>query len=363
MPGRPHHFALATLLAALVTACAPTTTTTSPGTLTPERTAPGSPPSSTRTPPPRTGAPATVSREPWTFRGREGEIIRTTHYRIFTTVPNSILKDRLTLLIEEAMHRYRTAITDLPAPPIRLDTYFMENRPQWEQVTRMILGQQADAISRIERGGFATRGIAVYFNIGLADTMTIAAHEGWHQYTQRTFRNKLPIWLEEGMALYHEGHRWEGSRPVFLPWANPERYDRLRASVTAGRFIPLTTLITMTPNDHLEGNTPTVLDFYAHAWAAAHFLVESPDLRPALEQILQDAAAGRLRTSRTGHPQSRGFHGDNRSAQRPADPVLIYTGMDPQALDERYEAFVREIVRPGGRDRIISGRSPLNAQP
>lgn len=346
---RSAHTALLTVAALLLPACASTTTTTpTPPSL--------SATSQQETQPARVlnQAPAAaVTREAWSFRGNPGQIIRTTHYRIFTTDPDSIITDRLTLLVEEAMRRYRTAITDLPAPPMRLDTYLMQNRPQWEQVTRLIIAEHADTLVRIERGGFATRGVAVYFNIGRADTMSIAAHEGWHQYTQRTFRSRLPIWLEEAIAVYHEGHRWEGARPVFLPWANPERYDRLREAVTAGRFIPFTTLITMTPNDYLQAGSPNILDFYAHVWAAAHFLCESPNLRPALAAILQDAAAGRLRSSFANSSQSPRNH---RSV---SDPILSYLSMDPDALDQRFEAFVREIVRPGGRDRMISGHSPI----
>lgn len=311
----------------------------------------------------RTAQPAAiaVSSEPWSFRGYEGEVIRTPHYRIFTTSTNPVMTQRLTHLVEESMDRYRGAITDLPAPPLRLDTYLMENRPQWEQVTRLLTAHHADTLVRIERGGYATRGVAVYFDIGLADTMSIAAHEGWHQYTQRTFRDRLPIWLEEGMAVYHEGHRWDGTRPVFQPWANPERYDRLREAVSEERFIPFSVLVTMTPNDHLSGNSPSILDFYAHVWAAAHFLAESPNLRPALASILSDAASGRLRAGGAGNGRDTGRAAPRNRPNWGVDPIILYTGLDSAALDERYEAFVREIVRPGGRDRVISGRSPVRA--
>jgi hypothetical protein len=122
-------------------------------------------------------------------------------------------------------------------------------------MTRSLAGDQAETYLRIPRGGFALRGKGVYYDIGPRDTLSIAAHEGWHQYTQATFRHPLPLWLEEGIAAYFEGFRWDRTDrtlPVFLPWSNPQRFDTLREAVAADTLMPLRELLVSRPQDLLE---------------------------------------------------------------------------------------------------------------
>lgn len=127
---------------------------------------------------PAATTPEVLSTEPWTFGGQTGLVIRTRHYRIYTTEKNQVLRDRMASFTEHALTHYRTAIIRLPAPPQRLDTYLMDTRPQWEQVTKLLMGEQSEQLVKIQRGGFASRGIGVYYDLGLFDTMAIAAHEG-----------------------------------------------------------------------------------------------------------------------------------------------------------------------------------------
>ena len=222
--------------------------------------------------PPRAQRPASAPRsnpvlsaEPWTYENARGQIVRTRHYRLFMTESSALLAGRLPGFLEDALEHYRTAITPLPEPTSRLDAYLMDNRPQWARLAQRLLGEHAAPYLRIQRGGFATRGIGVYYDIGTFDTLAIAAHEGWHQYTQRTFRNRMPAWLEEGMATFMEGHRWAGPTPVFLPWANLERYDHLRAAHAEGRLLPLSQFLTRTGASGLGSESG--LDFYAQTCA------------------------------------------------------------------------------------------------
>lgn len=304
--------------------------------------------------------PVVLSTEDWSFAGKPGRMIRTPNYRIYTTERDERLCDRMAELLEHALAQYRSGVTTLPAPTSKLDVYLMDNRDQWETLTKRLMGAQASALGHIERGGYAARGIGVYYDLGLYDTLAIASHEGWHQYTQRVFRDPLPVWLEEGMATFMEGHRWEASGPRFLSWANVERFDRLRDAVQDGRVIPLSRLVAMRPQDQLAHGGDGVLDFYAHVWAAAHFLHEGEDgkHRQSLERLLRDAADGRVRHELE---ERLGWDGAREALGRRGGGAVFeaYVGQPVEALDVAFEAFCREVVRTGSRESIARGVSPV----
>jgi len=304
---------------------------------------------------PRPAARATsavLSAEPWSYEGASGQVVRTRHYRIYTTESDALLAGRLPGFLEMALEHYRTALTPLPAPDLRLDTYLMDNRTQWTRVTRRLLGGRAGPFLRIQRGGFATRGVGVYYDLGAFDTMAIAAHEGWHQYTQRVFQERLPTWLEEGVASYMEGHRWKGGTPVFLPWANLERFDRLRVMEARGRGLPLASFI---ESNGATGQAEEAgLDFYAQAWGVTHFLAARR--RAGLDRLLRDAAEGRLtRVVRASAARESASIRDAGDLQR----ALFETYFGPLAEAEaEYRAFAEAATRPGARDDVVAGRPP-----
>ncbi len=325
-----------------LTACAPTR--------------PARPPASAAEPIQESTTPArrsaVLSAEPWTYENADGQTVRTRHYRIFTTETDPLLAGRLPSFLEDALQHYRTAITPLPPPDLRLDCYLMDNRPQWARLTQRLLGSRAAPFLRIRRGGFATRGVGVYYDLGPFDTLAIAAHEGWHQYTQRVFKDRLPTWLEEGIAAYMEGHRWKGDTPVFLPWANMERFDRLRAARAGGAILPLEDFLAASGAASVGEDSG--LDFYAQAWALTHFLAQ--ERRPGLARLLGDAAEGRLTRN------ARAF------AQRRPQPIRSQADLS-RALFEAYfadlataqrefDAFLDAVTRPGARDEAAAGRSP-----
>jgi hypothetical protein len=304
-------------------------------------------------------APVVLSVEPWTYAGATGDVIRTAHYRIYTTERDPLLRGRLPDFLEQALQHYRTSITPLPEPRMRLDTYLMDNRSQWQAITRQLTGQQSPDYLRIQRGGFAMRGVGVFFDLGLYDTLAIAAHEGWHQYTQRAFRDPMPVWLDEGLASFMEGHRWYGSDVIFRPWANLERFDQLRADAAGGTLLTLEELLATAPTEQLTIANGSPLTYYAQVWALIHFLNEGDGgvHRAALVEMLEDAASGRMRRRVTiAHGQSAA----SPSVMRRTDVVFrTYLGDDLTVISKEYEAFVQRITTPGTRGAVVQGRSPL----
>jgi hypothetical protein len=294
-----------------------------------------------------------VEQQPWQFAGYDGQILITPHYNLYTTVTRHSVLDRLPLFMERGLVQYTTAFGRLPMPKSRQQTYLFDTRNQWEAKTRQMLPDQAGTFLTLGRGGFTTRGTSVLYYIGRNDTLAIAAHEGWHQYSQLVLGNQIPLWLEEGIAAYMEGyHSYPDGLPKFRPWANLERYHTLRRAVRADRMIPLTELLRRSPQSFLADGKTRLLVYYAQVWALAHFLAEGEDgrYRDALRQVLIDASQGKVA-------------GRERSADGPRlGPGVITAYFDPdvEAFEERYLRFVHRIVRTGGRDRIVQGRSPLD---
>ena len=334
------------------------------------------------------GAGATVPRlqndqiestEPWSFNGKPGEILRTPHYRVYITDTRATTLERLPLFMETALAHYRVLLTGsetpLPYPDMRMDTFILDTRPDWELLTKQLLGEQAAPFLKIRRGGFAYAGRALLFDIGTRDTLSVAAHEGWHQYTQRTFHQPLPIWLEEGIATLMEGHRWAGAKggePVFLPWVNVERFDQLRRAEAQHRLMPLFDLLKSSPQTLMNSSdAEPALVYYAQVWALSHFLNEGcgGKYRAGLQSLLHDAAAGRVAQTVVNvlGPQAAKASG---SAVRGLMTInvgpgvfLTYFNLNLAEADREYQAFIKQLVQPGSRGAIVEGLSPFASVP
>lgn len=304
-----------------------------------------------------------VSEGDWTYAGRRGKLIRTPSFNLHTTVGRSLLLDRLPRFLELALAAYTSSLGPLPEPGAPLDTFVLRNRQEWESLTRSITGPQAEIYLRIPRGGYAVRGKGVYYDIGPRDTLSIAGHEGWHQYTQATFAQPLPLWLEEGIGAYFEGFRWHPSDrtlPVFMPWSNPERFDVLRDAVARDDLVPLETLLVSRPQDLLRVGNNDALVYYAQVWALAHFLHEGAGAkyRDSLARLLLDAAKGNLLTRLEARLGPRGAR--IALGRRIGDGVFrVYFNDDLEQAAEEYARFVRASVLPGTRQHMTQGRSPI----
>jgi len=194
----------------------------------------------------------------------------------------------------------------------------------------------------------------------LYDTLAIAAHEGWHQYTQRSFKVALPIWLEEGIATYNEGHHWDRATPLFTPWANLQRYDQLMKAKNEGKLFSLEELLTSSPQSHFDSTGGEVLTYYAQLWALVHFFNEGENGRhqASLRILLQHAADGSISSMMEKHLGTAEAHRTLMSRSGPA-VFLVYFDEDIDRVNEAYMEFIRTISAQSARSRIVRGDSPI----
>ncbi|MBL9001687.1 MAG: hypothetical protein JNK25_11180 [Phycisphaerae bacterium] len=307
--------------------------------------------------------PLVLSSEPWAVDSAVGRVMTTPSYRLYTTSNKTYFTENMPPFLEAALTHYTSALGQLPQPREMLEVYLMDTRGQWESMTRRFMGEDAGVYLRIQKGGFTSGGRAILYDIGRRDTFAITAHEAWHVYTQRTFRNALPVWMEEGLACYMEGFRWDPSasdRPTFLPWANFERFDQLRWGVRAGKLMPLDRLVTSTPQDLIAEDANAALFYYAQVWALIHFLNEGEEgaYSPALRQLVADAAAGRL-VQRIQKELGQRAANSYVYRKRGVDLLSLYFGKTPAAMQPEFDAYLERIVKTGTRQMIWQGKSPV----
>lgn len=304
-----------------------------------------------------------IARDSWDFGSAKGEAITTKSFRIYTTA-NPGLGSRLPAFLEASLIHNRTALGDLPAPVDRMETFVLANRSEWVRCVQMIWAEKAEPYLTIQRGAVTAGGKSVLYDIGPRDTLVLAAHEGWHQFAQSTFKEQLPTWLDEAIAVYMEGFRTEAGtdRFVFLPWANTERFDRLREAHAAGALMSLREVMSSSPTRQISesGNGGDALTWYAQSWALIHWLNEggSAAMHSGLRQVVSDASEGMILKRVEGKlgPKAAVFV----RQKRPGPEIWqTYFGSDTDAANDSYQQFIARVVQTGSRDRIIAGRSPI----
>jgi len=320
-----------------------------------------------------TTADSQVTVTAWEEGGSRAQQIATPHFTIRTSIGNQELRRFIPVFLERGLRQYTNAICRLPEPNKPLETFIFGSRDAWAKFTRKRLGSDADIYLGLGRGGYTTKSTAVLYDIGPNDTLTIVAHEGWHQYSQSVFREELPVWLEEGIATYMEGFRVDEQRaPVFAAWRNFERFGELREAVRRENLIPLQDLLERSPQQFLGDGKDRLLVYYAQVWAFTHFLVDGLEgrHRAQLTELLQDAVRGSISASLLASADDsdardslqRGLaRGGIRALPGPM-VASVYFGRNLDELARDYEDFVRRLCVRGAGDAIWRGQMPASVR-
>lgn len=116
---------------------------------------------------------------------------------------------------------------------------------------------------------------------GWRDTLT---HEYVHLVISQKTKNRVPIWLHEGVAKYLET-RWRGDFSASL---EPQREALLRTRVKANTLVPLAK---MSPSIALLPSQEDATVAYAEVFSLVEFLVERRG-RHAVRHVMDRIAAG-----------------------------------------------------------------------
>jgi len=95
-------------------------------------------------------------------------------------------------------------------------------------------------------------------------------HEGFHQFAHHRITQKMPVWLDEGLAEYFELGIWTGDGFVtgLIP---PVRLKRVKKMIAEKKLRPFEEMIDMTRS---EWNTKVLQANYDQAWSMVHFMIQ-----------------------------------------------------------------------------------------
>ena len=116
-------------------------------------------------------------------------LIQTDHYNIYTTITDSMTLSKISQVMEGSFQAYQYLAQGVPATKTRMDCYIFAKRTQWSEFTAMHTGDQASIYLQINRGGYTIGDWYVAYFIGDTSTLSVAAHEGWHQFCYRHFKD------------------------------------------------------------------------------------------------------------------------------------------------------------------------------
>jgi hypothetical protein len=240
--------------------------------------------------------PDLESIEPWQNVYGPGLRLVTPHYEIFATMMDRFILSRIPAFMESAYQVYSSQVPQIAGTSSRLTIYLFANRTQWEHFTWTFSGDQAQIFYKIKEGAYYHNGACIAYDIGAEGTLSVLGHEGWHQFSSRYFKYRLPSWLDEGVAMLFERYSYKDGTIVFEPAKNIYRLDGLRKTLNSGKIIPLKELTAINPGQVLTGDeTEAVSAFYSQSYALVRFLRESDhgNRRSIYTQLLADGFLGK----------------------------------------------------------------------
>jgi hypothetical protein len=289
----------------------------------------------------------------WNNEYGAGLKLTTDHYEIFTTLLKPSMLRRSAELVESAYKAYNLQLPEPIETRNRFVIYLFADRRQWEDFTNNFAGEQAEIFRRIKAGAYCHNGACVAYDIGNERTFSVLAHEGWHQFSSRHFKFRLPSWLDEGVAMLFEVQRTENGSFVFEPAKNIYRLDALNKTMSKNKMLPLRDLIVTTPGDVLATDqAEAVMGFYSQSYALIRFLREADGGKRLQDyhRLLTDGLRGNWPLDEA----SKKIAADRNIPRsilwnQYVSLVLFrqYIGDDFEPVEEEYRLFCRQIVTDG----------------
>jgi len=298
----------------------------------------------------RSKSPDLKSVETWDNKYGPGLRLITEHYEIFTTFLEPAMLRCCPAFMESVYGAYNSQLPEFVETHSKLTIYLFDTRRQWEDFTREFAGEQAETFCRIRAGAYCHNGVCVAYDIGPVRTLSVLGHEGWHQFSGRHFKFRLPSWLDEGVAMLFETAGPEAGTFGLEPAKNTYRLDGLRTTLAEGKMIPLQDLIASNPGQVLAmDHTEAVMAFYSQSYALVRFLREGADGRrlDAYHRLLADGLYGRWPLDKVSSKIAADRNIPRNILWNHIVSLVLfedYVGSDYEQIEKEYLAFCRRIV-------------------
>lgn len=286
----------------------------------------------------------------WNNQYGPGLKLTTAHYEIFTTLLEASMLRHSAGFIESAYKAYNLQLPEPIETRSKFTIYLFADRRQWEDFTNNFAGGQAEIFLRIKAGAYCHNGVCVAYDIGVERTFSVLAHEGWHQFSERHFKFRLPSWLDEGVAMLFETQTAGDGTFGFEPAENAYRLDALKKTMLKDKMLPLRDLIATTPGDVLATDqTEAVMGFYSQSYALIRFMRESGggERLDDYRRLLADGLRGNWPLDEV----SKKIAADRNIPRNILWNHLVslvlfheYIGDDYEPVEKEYLAFCRQIV-------------------
>jgi hypothetical protein len=295
------------------------------------------------------GLPMLESVEPWQNTYGPGLKLATDHYEIYTTLLDPLILSRVPGFVESAYKAYQKQLPELVETKFKLSVYLFAKRKQWEDFTKVFVGENAPLYLKIKSGAYCLNDACVAYNIGSDATFSVLGHEGWHQFNQRHFRYRLPSWLDEGIAMSFEANRYENGLFTFDPSRNINRLGGLKYTLLKGEMIPLRVLVGLDPGQAVRIGQDATQAFYSQSYALVRFLKEDNygQRLAQYHQMLMGAVNGTWPLT----DEAKKIASDRNipltiEYNRAAGTKLFeyYIGTDFAGLEQQYLLFCRKLV-------------------
>jgi len=222
----------------------------------------------------RQNIPALKAVEKWENRFGPGLKLTTAHYEVYTTLLEPLMLSQVPGFVESAYRGYQG---QLPRPfetTSPFIVYIFADRQQWEVFTTEFTGSQARLYLKIKAGAYYLNGACVAYHLDRERTFSGLGHEGWHQFTSRLFKYRLPSWLDEGIAMQFEISQYNQGLFAFTPERNGYRLGGLKQTLIKNERIPLSELVGLNPGEVVIESDEAVAAFYSQSYALVRFLRE-----------------------------------------------------------------------------------------
>ncbi len=181
------------------------------------------------------------------------------------------------------IHEVYTSVLGLnlgEIPPVKIRLF--NDKAQFQRFySQFSNGTRSDQIS----GFYTSRTgeIVLYKNRSIDRTLEVITHEASHLLLSYAYNNKVPSWLNEGLAEYFELIRLQGLSVGVPPNQFSDR--RMKALLERGRLLPLNSYFKRNGNAWYLANSSSKGLYYSQAWSLVYFLMSSQEGKNTIKKM------------------------------------------------------------------------------